>query len=385
MDLSTPERRVGTTMDASQESSDRLAAAQWAVKHRLRARAAAGANHSPLASPVPSTVPTSSTIPASPSPTAERLPAEHVDEFELRELEATELAHAPVEPAEAARATNLASEQRNLVKQLANEVRKLELSDRKTTADHVISTGCEALDDCLPNSGYLPGSVIEYLRASPACGASYLAFAAAASAMQKTAGFLVIVDHRHCIYPPALTAHGIDLAKVVLVRPDTAADALWSVDQALRTPAVAAVVAEMERVDDRAARRLQLAAENGDGLALLLRSAAARHHPSWAEVQWLVQAAKSSDPVRPLLAQRLGSFADSAASTRMSSRGLHVQLIRNRGGRAGTIQHLEINGITGRIQAAASRERNRHEQKVSVRLATELASPKNPSRRTSAG
>jgi protein ImuA len=265
----------------------------------------------------------------------------------------------------------------SIVQQLEREVRQLEHSGRSATSAPLISTGCEALDACLPQRGYTPGSVVEYLRATPACGASYLAYAAAASAMKTSGGYLVIVDIQHQVYPPALVPHGIDLERVILVRPGSHADAIWAVDQALRTPAVAAVVADLEKIEDRTARRFQLAAENGDGLALLLRSAAARHRPSWAEVQWLVRSPVAT-PVAGLLSP------GSLAAAKIGGRYVQVKLIRNRGGSPGALVSLEIDGISGALKSA-QRERSRHEQQGAMHLATELAHPKSPSRRAAVG
>ena len=263
-------------------------------------------------------------------------------------------------------------------------------------SDQVFSSGCAGLDHCLPAGGYLPGSVVESLRATPACGASYLAFAAAAAAMRASQGFLLVVDTRHEIYPPALLSHGINLDKVIFVRPDSQADALWSVDQGLRTPAVAAVVAELELVDDRAARRLQLAAEQGNGLGLLLRSIAARRAPSWAEVQWIVRGAARARAAEAAWVGGQGEV-DGGYRGRFTTAGrrLQVQLARVRGGTAGSRLWLEINSATGEIATIgeAQRERNRHEQQNSnqpaqpgaVRLASELAGAARPSRRAAAG
>ena len=223
---------------------------------------------------------------------------------------------------------------RRLTQELAQEIGDLGMAtgcQRREAS--VSSAGCSALDDLLPAGGYQAGSVIEYLRAAPACGASTLVWAAAAAAQRTSAGYVVVVDTQHNVYPPALLSHGIDLSRVIFVRPQSQADALWSVDQALRTPAVAAVVAELERIDDRSARRLQLAAESGAGLALILRSAARRQQPSWAEVQWLVHS------------------------------GWLVQLARVRGGRAGQSVCLELNSLTGQLSAVSSssvRSRNSH-------------------------
>ncbi len=282
--------------------------------------------------------------------------------------------------------------QQQLLEKLAREVRKLETAGRRSASTEVVSTGCEALDACLPQQGYVPGSVIEYLRASPACGATYLATAAAASALRAQRGYLVLVETQACAenkagrqitYPPALAAQGIDLERVIFVRPESPADAMWAVDQASRTHAVSAVVAELEDVDDRSARRLQLAAEAGGTLALLLRNAAARRAPSWAEVQWLVRSQRSEPSSCSMSSNGASSTIPVRTIATSPARRLQVQLLRNRGGKSGATVNLEVDRVTGVIHSAAT-ERNRYEQAASVRLASELAHPKNSSRRAAA-
>jgi len=267
----------------------------------------------------------------------------------------------------------------NVMERLSREVRGLEAAGKQATHKPTISCGCLALDRSLPEGGYAPGSVIEYLRAMPGCGASTLAFTAASAAMRSTNGFVIIIDTQHNIYPPALASWGIDLEKVVFVRPQSDVDALWAVDQALRTPAVAAVVADVERIDDRAARRMQLAAEQGGGLALLLRPASARRGPSWADVQWMVRSLPSLD-VSPT--QNVGPrpATDSASIRHTEERRLQVQLVRVRGGKAGATVRLRVSAKDGTL-----REVERHEPTGALHLASQLASATNPSRRAAAG
>lgn len=287
----------------------------------------------------------------------------------------------PLKAAQRAQAGDSAS----LMQRLSSEVRGLETAGRQATNKQTISCGCGVLDRCLPDGGYAPGSVIEYLRAMPGCGASTLAFTAAAAAMKSTHGFVVIIDTQHNIYPPALASWGIDLEKIVLVRPQSDVDALWAVDQSLRTPAVAAVVADVERIDDRAARRMQLAAEQGGGLALLLRPASARRGPSWADIQWVVRGLPSQD-VSPT--QNVARPVADAASVRISlssplpinqDRRLQVQLVRVRGGKAGATVRLRISARDGTLQ-----EVERHEPTGALHLASQLASATSPSRRAAA-
>jgi hypothetical protein len=267
------------------------------------------------------------------------------------------------------------------MQRLSSEVRGLETAGRQATNKQTISCGCEALDRCLPDGGYAPGSVIEYLRAMPGCGAGTLAFTAAAAAMKSTNGFVVIIDTQHNIYPPALASWGIDLEKIVLVRPQSDVDALWAVDQSLRTPAVAAVVADVERIDDRAARRMQLAAEQGGGLALLLRPASARRGPSWADIQWMVRGLPSQDVSPTQNVARPGAVAASVHTSLSlnQDRRLQVQLVRVRGGKAGGTVRLRISARDGTLQ-----EVERHEPTGALHLASQLASATSPSRRAAA-
>ena len=95
----------------------------------------------------------------------------------------------------------------------------------------------------------------EWLAAEAGSGAATLALQYARQAVQA-GGTLVIVDRQRRVYPPALAAWGVDLARVVLVYPENPADEIWTWDQALRCPAVAAVWGWVERLDDRRFPRL---------------------------------------------------------------------------------------------------------------------------------
>lgn len=258
---------------------------------------------------------------------------------------------------------------------LAKEVQQLESACRPPSNLNVVSSGCAAMDACLPASGYQPGSVVEYLRSTSGCGATYLALAAAAAALRSSEGkYLVLVDTHHQFYPPALSSHCISLSRVIWVRPESHCDAVWAADQALRTPAVAAVIADLEVLDERDARRLQLAAERGGGVGLLLRSLTARRMPSWAEVQWVIRSIAPTVPIKTAqavsadLSSSVKALAPSATPrTGLAHeevkplRRLEVNLARVRGGKAGSQLLLDIDGVRGTIELAA-REVTSHER-----------------------
>ena len=77
----------------------------------------------------------------------------------------------------------------------------------------------------------------------------------------------------HIPYAPALAAHGVNLSRILLVHPRKDKDALWALEQALRSGTCAAVIAWPGKVDNPGLRRLQLAAERGRTWGVLFRQA----------------------------------------------------------------------------------------------------------------
>lgn len=146
-------------------------------------------------------------------------------------------------------------------------------------------TGCEAIDRLLPGGGIRRGTLVEWLGES---GATLLAVRAAREALGERR-VLVVIDHRGVFYPPAAAAWGMPLDQVVLVRPANPTDQQWTVNQALRCSAVAAVLAWPQQADDRTLRRWQLAAESSGVVGLLVRPADRSATPSWAEVRLLIE------------------------------------------------------------------------------------------------
>jgi hypothetical protein len=153
----------------------------------------------------------------------------------------------------------------------------------------LVSTGCPALDRCLPEGGLRRGSLVEWLGTGPGCGVDLFALQAARQAIGAQR-FWVVLDRQQTFYPPAAAAWGLDVRRLILVRTSHASDEQWALDQALRCPQVGAVLAWPTRLDDRAFRRLQLAAESGGSLGILVRPEQARSELSWADVRFRVAA-----------------------------------------------------------------------------------------------
>jgi len=187
----------------------------------------------------------------------------------------------------------------------------------------------------LPRHGFPCGSLVEWLAAGDGTGAESLAIGTAAQAAAE-GGAIVVLDRRRQLYPPAAARAGIDLERLIVVQAAAPADEQWALDQALRCPAVAATVAWPERLDGRTFRRLQLAAEAGGGLGLLVRPPRARDEPSWAEVRLWVE---------PL-----------PAASREAGRRLQIDLLRCRGQVEGQRVELEVDDATRTVHLAPAVE-----------------------------
>lgn len=142
-----------------------------------------------------------------------------------------------------------------------------------------IATGYPELDRQLPGGGWPLGALTELIVGQYGIGELRL-FLPALSALSRRHGRrLMWIAPPHEPYAPALAAAGLDLSRHLVVRPEQSRDVLWAAEQGLRSGYCAAVLLWTERLSDREARRLQLAAESSAAWGLIFRPpAAAREH-----------------------------------------------------------------------------------------------------------
>ena len=103
----------------------------------------------------------------------------------------------------------------------------------------------------------------------------------------------VVFDNDRRFYPPVAAALGISLERIMIVTPESKKDLYWALDQVLRCPAVGAVWSCMSKMSSREFRRLQLAAEAGRALGVLVRESKFERDPTWAHVRLKISAAPS--------------------------------------------------------------------------------------------
>ena len=183
-----------------------------------------------------------------------------------------------------------------------------------------LASGYEALDRHLPGGGWPQCSLTEILVEQYGIGELRLLMPALAqlstedtSADFLEPGWIAWVAPPMQPYPPALQQWGIDLSRVLIVRPKNDKEMLWSAEQALSSGTCSAVLLWPESLDDQASRRLQLAAEKGNSWAIAFRPATVRNEASAAALRIELQS--------------------SAAGTRLS-------ILKSRGGRPAVLHDV---------------------------------------------
>lgn len=148
-------------------------------------------------------------------------------------------------------------------------------------------TGHAALDAALPGGGWPESALSEILLENPGTGELRLLWPTLAR-LTAAGERIVLVAPPYVPYPHAWMSAGIDLRQLTIICASPK-EALWSVEQCLRSGSCGAVVCWPQQADDRALRRLQVAAETGQTLAFAYRPLREAANPSPAALRLIVE------------------------------------------------------------------------------------------------
>ena len=150
-------------------------------------------------------------------------------------------------------------------------------------------TGHAGLDAVLPAGGWPEAALSELLIPADGVGELQLLWPALAR-LSRAGERVVLVAPPYLPFAPAWRQAGVDLGRLQVVHAGTPRDALWATEQCLRSGSCGAVLCWPLGADDRALRRLQVAAASGRTLAFATRPLAAASHPSPAALRIAIDA-----------------------------------------------------------------------------------------------
>lgn len=200
-------------------------------------------------------------------------------------------------PPSAAPSPATKDERARLLTELRHTLHRLEGIDR--CAVSTVSTGSPVLDAALPWDGLPTACLHDIQSATPEplalMGGAATGFAASLAArLAGNTGTVLWCRRGVPPHAPGLVPFGIDPDRLVLVQAHDDQDILWAMEEGLRDGGPAVVLGEVASLSLTAARRLQLAAETGQGTGLLLRARpTSTASPGTAMTRWRI----GSDPL----------------------------------------------------------------------------------------
>ncbi|WP_415845103.1 translesion DNA synthesis-associated protein ImuA [Stutzerimonas zhaodongensis] len=168
------------------------------------------------------------------------------------------------------------------------DARRLWRGQTRVISNNTQPTGLAALDAALPGGGWPESALSEILFESAGVGELSLLWPTLAR-LTAAGERVVLVAPPHVPYPHAWLSAGITLSQLTIINASPR-EALWSAEQCLRSGSCGAVLCWPDQPDDRALRRLQVAAETGQTLAFAYRPLREAANPSPAALRLAVEA-----------------------------------------------------------------------------------------------
>ena len=169
--------------------------------------------------------------------------------------------------------------------------------DAGNCSGHPLSLGAP---DAALKGGLGLGELHELASIAPFHSGAAIGFALVLSTLVPRGGPVIWVQQDFAaletgtIYGLGCDLFGLASSRLLVARAVTPRDALWAMEEVVKTRGIAAVIGELaqegQAADLTATRRLSLAAQQGGGLCLLLRQRQI-YQPSAASTRWLVAAA----------------------------------------------------------------------------------------------
>ncbi len=139
-------------------------------------------------------------------------------------------------------------------------------------SDHIITdNGLGIINLSFPNKTFTSGAVHEFMAAEPENAAASIGFLAPLLAnLSGTSGITAWISRRPKLFIPALAGFSVQPDRFLCIHAPSEREAIWAMEESLKSPALSSVVAEISNLTFKASRRLQLAVEQSKVTGFLL-------------------------------------------------------------------------------------------------------------------
>ena len=229
------------------------------------------------------------------------------------------------------------------IEQLRATIARIERDGAPASID-TIPFGIPEIDDALPGGGLAAAALHEIIGSGLDVEFAAAPALFAAGILARRPGPVLWVLERQDLFAPALAAAGLHPSRVIYAEAGRH-DALLVMEEGLRHPGLAGVVAEVSaRVTLSASRRLHLAAQAGGAMALMLRRRTQAEGAVAAMTRWRIGPMPSAPPV-----------PEAPGIPGLGRLRWRLELTRCRGGRTGcwVVEACDATGCLGLVSALA--------------------------------
>lgn len=147
----------------------------------------------------------------------------------------------------------------DIIQQLQKEV--LSMQKLKKVSGRSLDTGLWEMEKAFPDQTFPLGVVHEFISNAQEDAAATNGFMAGLISQLVRKGTTIWVSNKRTIFPPALSAFGIEPERIIFIDLWRQKEILWAIEEALKCDTVAAVIGELSELSFTESRRLQLAVE----------------------------------------------------------------------------------------------------------------------------
>jgi len=211
----------------------------------------------------------------------------------------------------------------HIIQQLRQELLLIEGYKAPETGAPDIPIG--PLAEAFPNRRFPTGKLHEFIAATPQQAAVSVGFISTlAAALMEKGGDAIWITKKRKIFPPGLSAFGIQPHRVIFCDVRSEKHLLWATEEALGCNGLSAVITETADITYTASLRLQLAIDESRVTGFLLRQMTRPPQPIASAARWRISAARSHSPIPRLIRVGYPSWT------------IHLEKVRN--GRPGSWQ-----------------------------------------------
>lgn len=180
----------------------------------------------------------------------------------------------------------------NIISQLQKDI--LPLQGYKPVTGKAVQVGLGAIERAFPNNSFPAGAMHEFISTANEHAAATRGFVAGLlSSLVHSNGACVWISCAQTVFPPAMQAFGVAPHNIIFITLKNEKEVLWAMEEALKCEALAAVAGELQQIDFKASRRLQLAVEQSRVTGFILRHSPRSMGTIACVARWQVTAAAS--------------------------------------------------------------------------------------------